>query len=473
MSELNQIIQKFSNQKILVIGDIMLDEYIYGDVSRINPEAPVPILNVTKTEQRLGGAANVANNIVSLGGQCTLIGQVGDDEEKEELIKELEKKAIKYFLISTDNYKTIKKTRVVSENQQFIRIDKETRHEINQEHIDGIIEHIKENGYKAILIPDYNKGMVTKELMDRLKILNVKIISDPKPYNIELFKDTFLISPNLKEGKEVTNEEVPERIGRRITETLNTNLILTCGKEGAYLFEKDINEHTYLPTKAKEIFDVSGAGDTFISTIALAVTTGASLYDSVILGNYAAGIVVGKFGTSTITCKELSDSFSKKTKVKTQEELQAIIENLKENDKKIVFTNGCFDILHVGHTKLIKKAKSFGDTLILGLNTDYSIKLVKGENRPINSQEERAEVLAAIEDIDYIVFFGEETPCNLIKALKPDIHVKGGDYDPEKIPEAEIIKEYGGEIKIVDLFKDKSTTHLIEKIKNGSEDPSF
>ena len=467
MQEIDNIIDKFQEKHILVIGDVMIDEYIIGEVSRINPEAPVPVLDTQKTEHRLGGAANVANNIVSLGGKCTLIGQIGKDETKEILIKKLNDKEIRYFLIENENIPTIKKTRIIARNQQVIRIDNENIIEIKDEEADKIIEKIKENNFDIILISDYNKGIITPYLMSKLKELNKKLIVDPKPENIEYYKDTFIISPNLKEGKEITKEKDINKIGEKITKNFNTKLILRCGEKGAYLFEEQ--ETHYFPTKAKEIYDVSGAGDTFMATLALAISSNSNLHESIILGNHAAGIVIGKLGTSTLSTNELKKSFSiQETKIKHLSEIKEIVEKLKNNNKKIVFTNGCFDILHAGHTHLLKEAKSLGDTLILGLNTDESINRIKGPTRPINNGAERAEVLASLESVDYIIFFDEDTPLNLIKEIIPHKLVKASDYEESGVVGGDIVKQHGGEVELIRLKEGKSTTNLINKIKNSS-----
>jgi len=465
-----EFIKKFKKQHILVVGDVMVDTYIKGEISRISPEAPVPILNIKSEEHRLGGAANVANNIVALGAKCTLIGQVGKDEIKKILIDQLDNNKINHFLIKNKNYLTINKKRIISNNQQIIRIDSESTNHLENKEIDKVINFIKKNKIKNILISDYNKGMITKELLKKIKALNINIFADPKPENFEYFKNCLAISPNLVEAKKFTKKSKVEDIGEDILKKLKTNLILTRGKEGVSLFNLKDGSHNYIPAKANEVYDVSGAGDTFISTLTLTYASGGNLYESAILGNAAAGEVIKKQGVVTISQEQLKNCFIKKNgKIKKFHELTNLISDLKKYNKKIVFTNGCFDILHSGHIKLLNKAKSFGDILIVGLNTDKSVRNIKGNKRPINSQEDRVEVLSNLEAIDFIVLFDENTPKNLISKLKPDVHVKGGDYDPNdlnSLPEAETIKNYGGKIKIVNLVKGKSTTNIIKKSKN-------
>src|SRR3989344_521712 len=466
MKQFENIIENFKNCNILVVGDIMLDEYIFGETSRINPEAPVPIVNVEKTEYRLGGAANVANNIISLGGKCTLIGQVGNDENKKLLEKELINKNIENFLIENKIYQTIKKTRIISQNQQLIRIDHETPKKITNQDVDTILQFIKDKKFDLIIISDYNKGFITPYLVEQLKSLNKKIIADFKPPNINLFNNIFAIKINLKEAEIITNKKEIDKIIKKLYEITNSNVILTCGKMGAYLFEKDKKQQHYLPSKAKEVYDVSGAGDTYIATLYLAISSNTNLYESIVLANEATGIVIGKMGTSTLSPLELKKSLNlQNNKIKDLSEIKKLIEELKNQGKKIVFTNGCFDILHVGHIKLLNEAKSYGNILILGLNTDNSIKKIKGPNRPINNQNDRAEVLANLECIDYIVLFDEEKPINLIKEILPNIIVKGSDYKESEVVGVDIIKKHGGEIKLIKLLEGKSTTDIINKTK--------
>ena len=468
MKQFENIIENFRNCNILIVGDIMLDEYIFGETSRINSEAPVPIVNVEKTEYRLGGAANVANNIISLGGKCILIGQVGNDENKKLLKKELINKNIKNLLIENQSYKTIKKTRIISQNQQLIRIDHETPQKITNQDVDNILQFIKDKKFDLILVSDYNKGFITPYLMQELKLVNKKIIADFKPQNINLFNNIFAIKINQREAEAITNKIEVYEIIDKLYEITNSNIILTYGKKGSYLFEKEAKQKYYLPSRAKEVYDVSGAGDTYIATLSLAIVSNTNLYESAVLANEASAIVISKMGTSTLSPLELKKSLNmQNNKIKSLEEIKKVISELKKENKKIVFTNGCFDILHVGHTKLLNEAKSFGDILILGLNTDDSIKKIKGPNRPINNQEDRAEVLSNIESVDYITFFDEEKPINLIKELIPNIIVKGSDYKEEEVVGADIVKKHGGEVKLVKLLEGKSTTDIINKTKNS------
>jgi len=466
--KLIETIQEFSKKHILVMGDIMIDEYIFGNINRINPEAPVPILNVLNNnrEHKLGGAANTANNISALGAKCTLIGQVGNDKTKESILKLFKQFNIDTFLIERDDFTTIKKTRLVAQNQQALRIDFEDPKPLKQKHVSKIIKFIKSKQFDMILLSDYDKGMITKELVEELKKLNIPIIVDPKPNTMDRFKDVFVVTPNIIEAREITNSTLdPEAVSKLIAKEYNTHVIITQGSNGTSSYNKETKEYNQLPAKVKEVYDISGAGDTFIATLALALASKAELCKATQIANQAAGIVVGKFGTATLTLDELNSSFNgTNSKIKTIEELIQIVQELKSKGKKIVTTNGIYDILHVGHTQLLNKAKSFGDILILALNTDSSTRRYKGDNRPINNQRERAELAANLIAVDYITFFDEDTPENLINELKPDIHVKGGDYKKEDLPETKIVHKHGGEVKIVKLLEGKSTTNIITKI---------
>ena len=466
--KLIETVQEFPKKHILVIGDLILDEYLFGNINRINPEAPVPVLNVSNNnrEHRLGGAANTANNVASLGAKCTAIGQVGNDKFKEPMLELFKQANINTFLIERNDFTTIKKTRLVAQNQQALRVDFEDPKLIESEHVKQIINFIKSNQFDMILLSDYDKGMITNELVEELKKTNIPIIVDPKPNTINLFKNVSVVTPNIKEAKEITNSNtLPEELSKLIADEYNTHVIITQGPNGTSSYNKDTKEYNHLPTKAREVYDVSGAGDTFIAALTLALASEAELYEATQIANQAAGVVVGKFGTATLTLEELKSSFNgRHSKVKTREELLQIVKKLKSKGNKIVTTNGIYDILHVGHTQLLNTAKSFGDILILAINTDASTKRYKGPKRPINTESERAELAANLSAVDYVVLFDEDTPKELLNEIQPNIHVKGGDYKESDLPESKIVQKYGGEIKIVKLVEGKSSTNTITKI---------
>lgn len=466
---LNDIKEKLGRANILVIGDLILDKFVYGDVERINPEAPVPVLLVEKDEYKLGGAANVAANVVSMGGRCTLVGQIGIDDAGKRFKALADAAGINTYLIERGDFATMVKTRIVARNQQVIRVDRERPKSLNAEHTKEIAHFVKDGGYDLVVVSDYAKGVVNEKLMSCLKSFGMRVVVDPKPSNKHLYAGVFIVTPNIKESDELCPEVDMASRGHKIVKMLDSNIVITRGQDGASLFTTD-GQHHYIPAKRREVYDVMGAGDTFVAALALAVAAGLDLVMSCSFANLAAGVAVEKVGTSVVTFDELADSIGEKNrKIKNIDELKSIVTQLHKNGRKVVFTNGCFDILHVGHTKLLKEAKSYGDDLILGLNTDKSIKLLKGPGRPINDQNDRAELISHIPYIDYIVFFDDETPCDLISELRPDIHVKGGDYDPKdysKIPEARIVDSYGGKVVVVKYVEGKSTTSAIDALRN-------
>lgn len=461
-----KIIEKFNSKKIAVIGDVMVDEYIYGRVDRISPEAPVPVVKVTKVDCKPGGAANVSANIKSLGADVLLIGQIGEDIAGDNLKFQLDQNGIDHNLVISD-MPTIKKTRIVSDQQQMLRFDEEEECSPNLDTVAQIVGELKKYSPDLIILSDYNKGFLSKTLISQILELNIPCIADPKPNNLNLYKGVLAITPNLGEAKSASGKETIEDMAKVLKEVAKL-VIITRSEDGLSLFEDDKPEQ-YVPAQAQEVYDVQGAGDTFIATLALSLACGASAIDSVVLANEAAAISVGKFGTISVTDVELREHSKKREdKVHTIDEMSSLIDNLKSQNKKVVFTNGCFDVLHSGHTRLLNKAKSFGDVLVLGLNTDESIKRLKGDSRPINSQEDRAEVLSNLTCVDYIVFFSQDTPVELISQLKPDVHVKGGDYDPnnyEQMPEAKVVHDYGGVVEIIALVEGKSSTRVINKLK--------
>ena len=455
---------------IAVLGDLITDEFVFGTVDRVNPEAPAPLMSVERCEIRLGGAANVANNINSLGGNCLLIGKTGPGDPLPGL---LDQHAIHHDLVFDSCFTPVKKSRFVAGNQQLIRVDQEALCPLTASESQEVLRSVRE--IDTVVVADYGKGFITRELMDGLREQQKTILADPKTCSAELFHDVHLLKPNSEETKyalrmNLDNEDELVEAATRLQQRLNCHLLITRGKEGMSLFELGA-EPMHIPTRAKEVYDVTGAGDTVMAALALALASGETLKESVILANHAAGIVVSKVGTAAATTHELASALEgEKRKVKTFDEMQQILTELRHTGKTIVFTNGCFDILHIGHTRLLKHAKSRGDILVLGLNSDESIRHLKGPARPIVREKERAEILAALECVDYIVFFAEDDPCSIIGQLRPDVHVKGGDYDPgdfERMPEARIVQEYGGRVEIVELTAEKSTSDIIQRARQS------
>ncbi len=459
-----EILNNFKEKNILVVGDIMLDTYYKGDVTRINVEAPVPIVKVEQEFHSLGGAGNVASNVVSLGGKATLFSFAGKDHQAEILRKLLDENKIESFL--QEDEKTIQKIRVMGNNQQLARMDFEKIY--NKIFKDEIKFKLKKRAQDAdlIIISDYEKGTINEDLMSILSEFKKKIIVDPKPKNKALFKEVLLVKTNEKEIYDMTSLSNLDSAGKKLREELKTDILVTRGKNGMTLFsDKIIN----IPTYAKEVFDVTGAGDTAIAAIGLAIAGGASLNQAAIMGNHAAGIKVEKAGTYAVSLSELISKFIREeSKVLNLDKLQRIVADLKKKRKKIVWTNGCFDLLHVGHIRYLKEAKKLGDLLIVGINSDESVKRLKGPSRPIQTEKERAEILSSLEFIDYVIIFAETTVEKYLSALKPDIYVKGGNYTVEFLEnhsDGKTVREYGGEIKTISLVEGRSTTKILEDLK--------
>lgn len=464
----NEIFDNFENVKVVVIGDIMLDIFIEGSVSRTSQEAPVPVVEISNKYFSLGGAANVASNIRSLGGKACVFGFVGNDAEAAIIKNLLEQKGIEYYLANSQMTST--KTRVIGNGQQIVRYDKENKNRkiFDSETALTLIE--KCGKANVIVISDYAKGAITEELMKILNTFKSKIIVDPKSKNKLLYKDVFLIKPNEKELFEMTGNENVEQAGMLLMKELNSHLLVTRGAKGMVLFKDRITE---IPTYGKEVYDVSGSGDTVSASLALSIAAGASLESATIISNYAAGIGVSRKGVYSVGLDELKEVISQnESKVVSLERLKKFVEDNRRKNKKIVWTNGCFDILHIGHVKYLKEAKKMGDILIVGLNSDESIRKLKGDDRPIQSELERAEILASLNFIDQVIIFSELDCSNYLNEIKPDVYVKGNDYNLETIsqPERKIVENYRGSIKFVPIVKGRSTTNIINKLKSSTED---
>lgn len=467
MENLEKILSKFEAGKIVVIGDIMLDKYLEGEVHRINPEAPVPIVSLKKEFFELGGAANVASNISSLGGKVSLFGFVANDNNGKIIKELLMKKEINYFL--DECKQSITKTRIVSSGQQLLRFDKEETSE--KKFTSSTKQNLLQEVEKAdiVVISDYAKGAITQDLMNTLSKFKSKIIVDSKPKNKHLCKDIFLIKLNREESLVMSSYDNIYAAGNSLRKELNSNILITRGKEGMSLFSDKMLD---IPTYAREIYDVTGAGDTTIAALALAISTGADLGTAAIIANHAAGIAVEKKGTYSVTIKELKEKIlSENKKILSFEDLIKKVEDNKRKNRKIVWTNGCFDLLHVGHVKYLKEAKKLGDILVVGINSDESVKKLKGPERPIQTEQERAEILSSLEFINYIIIFPELTVEKYLRKLKPEIFIKGGDYTVDTINRSErkIVEEYGGKIVIIPVENNISTSKIIEKLRNRNQ----
>lgn len=465
--------------KIIVVGDLIIDHYLWGASDRISPEAPVQIINVNHDNIFLGGAGNVINNLKALGAEVQALSVIGDCNESDDLIKLLKNINVDTkYIIKQKNRITSKKSRIIAGQQQVVRYDREITDEIDIESQNQILKIFKEiiGNFDLILLSDYGKGVLTSDLVKALiKIANKnnkKIIVDPKGFDYSKYNGAYLLTPNKKEASEATGLAIEDSKSlleaiQILKDKCNLNVsLITLSEEGIAVFDDKLRIH---PTSAKEVYDVTGAGDTVLASIGFALACNNSIDDSVKFANLASGVVVGKIGSATASINEINEYKSSINKsssdqhIKTYFEISDIVLEQKNKGRKIIFTNGCFDILHIGHIKYLEESKRFGDILILGLNSDSSIKRIKGSNRPINSQNDRAYLLASLEVVDYVVIFEEDTPINLIKQIKPDVLVKGGDYEGKTIVGQDIAKE----VKLVKLIDGKSTTNTILKIKNN------
>ena len=470
---------QFQHARLLVIGDVMLDRYWHGQASRVSPEAPVPVVKVGNREDRPGGAGNVALNMAALGSAVRLVGIVGNDETGLELLSRLNAAGVYCDFLQSADKPTITKLRVIGQHQQLIRLDFEQEFEAAD--IIGLQGKVKSliGDSQVMVLSDYGKGALqeTANLIELGRSKDIPIIVDPKGTNFEKYRGATLLTPNLSEFEAVAgysnNEEEFVNKGLRLVKDLNLEAILiTRGEHGMTLIRPDSPE-LHLPARAQEVFDVTGAGDTVISVLAAAVAAGNGLADSTALANLAAGLVVGKLGTAAISGPELRRAvlveLDSGRGVMTAEQLQMAVQDAKAHDEKIVFTNGCFDIVHAGHVGYLAKAKQLGDRLIVAINDDESAHRLKGPGRPINPVERRMAVLAGLEAVDWVVSFSEDTPEPLLELLQPEILVKGGDYTMDEVVGGDYVNSYGGEVRVLEFLDDCSTSAIMEKMKEVGE----
>lgn len=466
--------------KILVIGDLMIDHYLWGSCERISPEAPVQVVRITSETAVLGGAGNVISNLRALGAEVGVISVLGDCETSKELTNLLKEIGIdSKYLIVQKNRVASKKSRIIAAQQQVLRYDRESYNEISIESQNYFLESFSTivSNYDIVLMSDYGKGVLTFDLTQSLISVankaNKKVLVDPKGLDYSKYKGAYLLTPNKKEAAEAT--QIPINDDESLTQAIKQLKIecdldislITLSDQGIAIYDDTLRTH---PTVAREVFDVTGAGDTVLASMGFALACGYQIDEAVKFSNLAAGVVVGKIGSATATLNEIivyESSLNKSgsdAHIKTLEEIAILSSELKKRGKKIIFTNGCFDILHAGHVHYLEVAKSYGDVLILGVNTDRSVRELKGAGRPINKQLDRAYILAALEVVDYVVMFDEDTPYNLIKAVEPHILVKGGDYKGQVV----VGEDIADELKLVSLVDGKSTTKTIEKIQRGN-----
>ncbi len=463
--------------KVLVIGDVMLDQYWLGETSRISPEAPVPVINIEDMENRLGGAANVAANAISVGAAVTLVGMVGHDENGKRLLELLDATDIDTRITRKENYRTSTKLRVVSRNQQLLRLDHENSREEtdNTEVLEICEQQISKHG--TIVISDYDKGAVAgiERIIEAARKAGKRTVVDPKGASFDKYKNASIITPNYQEFRQVAgecrDEEELENKALRMCKELNLDaLLITRSEHGMSLFAQD-QPARHFPTQAREVYDVTGAGDTVVGLFASALSADYPIADAVKIANLGAGVAVSRLGTVAVTAEDLSFSLqatlTRGKRVTDLDELKRAVAAKRRNNEKIVFTNGCFDLIHRGHIACLRDAKSRGDHLIVAINDDTSVKSIKGNGRPVCSLQNRIEVLEELSCIDWLIPFSEDTPLTLIEELKPDVYVKGGDYEKEKLAEYELVSSYGGEVVISPYVEGCSTTSIIDSISNA------
>ena len=471
-------IQNKDRVSCMIIGDIILDKYVYGHVDRISPEAPIPVVATNDTKYVLGGAANVAGNISGFYVGAVLCGIIGTDSEGDELISQLEKKNIRFAGFRSDDRCTTLKTRVVGMNQQLVRVDRESARWLTESEEKGLLDevraHLSEVEY--VILSDYSKGVCSDSFCDKLFALcrdaGRKVIVDPKSRDWSKYKGAFMITPNFKEfceavGSVVDNDElvISDSAKELIRRYDLGKILVTRSQFGMTMVEHDGKALTY-KAKQQEVFDVSGAGDTVIATLTAALAVGYETDDAVELSNNAAGVAVSRAGTYMVTLEDLVEYMSGKgawyeDKIIERKDIKDLVQKWERSDERVVFTNGCFDIMHIGHIDYLNRARRLGTKLIVGLNSDDSVKRLKGAGRPVNGQKERALMLAALQCVDAVVVFDEDTPEKLVGEIRPDYLVKGGDYSTDEIAG----RQYAKEVLTIPLTEGFSTTSMIEKIK--------
>jgi len=481
---MHKLIHRFADCRLLVIGDLMIDEYVWGDVDRISPEAPVQVVSVIREDLTLGGAGNVVNNLRALGAQVSVAGVVGTAADGDRLIDMFNGLQVDCRgVVQEAERPTTRKTRIIASNQHVLRVDRETKREISSASFDRLVTFMETvmPDIDIVLVSDYNKGLVTENLMERVAAAANRhgkfVIVDPKGLNYGKYKGATLLTPNRKEaslaaGIDIVDDASLEIAAERIMTTAGLDkLLITLGKEGMALFTKGSPPYR-IATRARQVYDVSGAGDTVLSVLGLALGLGASFQDGIVMANAAAGIVVGKVGTAPVGVDELQSALTNTgqrfpSKHRTLQELPALVGDLQRRSKKIVLTNGCFDLLHAGHVQLFAAAKELGDFLIVAIDDDASVRALKGNGRPVIRAAERIRILSALDSVDAVVVFASDEFERLLEAVKPDILVKGSNYESSQVRGGDLVARQGGRVALVPVSEDISSSQIIQTIKNS------
>lgn len=503
-SRLIEILTNINKPNILVIGDLMLDKYVWGEVKRISPEAPIPILSVTSEDIKPGGAGCVINNLCHMGAKVYCAGTIGADAEGRQLLNQIAKLGAETSGIFEDAERpTTVKVRMMGHLQtasrgiqQLLRVDYEKTHPISINAEKKIIQHLEERisqpsveqseRINVVLVSDMNKGLLSEKILKAVvslgKRYSIPVIVDPKlGEDYSCYAGVTAITPNRHETKLATGialvgQENLKSAGKKLVKELDLECaIITIDKDGIFLYRND-ESYSLIPTVPKEVSDVTGAGDAVLSMLGFVTAGGYSLEDAAAIANVAAGIEVGKIGAIPVSISEILKELADREqpfahKILDAHEITEHINQCRMRRQKVVFTNGCFDILHVGHIEYLKFSRRQGDVLVVGLNTDRSVREMKGSNRPVVPEHERARLLAALEDVDYVILFDESTPDELIKKVKPDVLVKGEDWREKGVVGSEFVQSYGGKVVLAPLVEGASTTNILSRILNSQSDP--
>ncbi len=485
MPERNLIsrLQQLGKPRIAVLGDLMLDRYVWGDASRVSPEAPVPVVHASREDHRLGGAGNVAANVCGLGAEALCFGVVGDDAAGREVADGLRALGAQAEGLLIDAQRpTIQKIRIMARNQQMLRVDREDARALDPQQQQLLCERLCAAKWDALILSDYGKGILSDEILRRVlaeaQRRGVPSLVDPKHRDLTRYRGATVVTPNRAEAETAAGRALPDlaslaAAGEELRARSQLDaLLITLGEEGIYLLRQG-EKGLHLPTAARQVYDVTGAGDTVIASLAVGLAAGMDWTDSVRLANAAAGLAVSKVGTTVVGRQELLHHLraevlgGKFVAAGEGEELAGALAALTAEGRRVVFTNGCFDILHAGHVRYLREARRLGDALVVGLNDDASVRRLKGPERPINPLHDRVEVLAALECVDLVIAFAEDTPQSLIEQVCPQVLAKGADYAAKGVVGAEFVRSRGGEVQLIDLVPGRSTSAIVERIRDA------
>ena len=484
-----EIVSTFASIRVVVLGDVMLDRFVFGDVQRVSPEAPIPIFRFRHDDQALGGAGNVARNVVRMGGQAALIGVIGEDATGAALVAAAshETGLMASFAIDAGRRTTLK-TRFVAQGQQLLRVDEETVVTVPTTVSDDLRRRIEAGvgNAKAVILSDYAKGVLTEgtiaAAVSAARRSGALVVVDPKARDLRRYAGATVITPNALEASQATgidcdDDEGAARAGRAIASMTGCSaVVITRGARGMTVLgeAQGVDRIVHLPTEVRQVYDVSGAGDTVVAALALALSAGAPIEKAAQIANLAAGVAVGKVGTAAVEAAELRRAINQSAvlahdeKIVDLETAAGIARSWRLREQRVILTNGCFDLLHPGHTTLLRKAKTMGDKLVVAMNSDESIKRLKGPGRPVQNEAARAVVMASIAPVDLVVIFPEDTPLRVIEAIRPDVLVKGADYALDQVVGRDIVEAYGGRVALVPLEKGYSTSSAIRKAAAAS-----